>query len=473
MCLEQGSASHVSVHFRTGGARVKATPRICLKRQPNICQFVTLQAVQGQGVALLLRPCLKDTRNTVRFRRLRPLQDGTVCAQTGAMPRLLKIALACALTAAGYLSSSAALAQPVIEPFQELPNAFRTTPENDQFTISLSECVANSVIVFEVPITNHTDVNNHAFEVWASAGEADCTDVTNRRDLDARCRLLHRGDERDQSVIIPIPVRRILADRLEVDGEAIINEGSADLCELRTEATTQVAMTFLYADAIGETFGTPFTWTQVAIDLTPPAPPADVTVLSGDGSLSAELTPDDGNENDIVFEAYCIPVSTPFSELTGRAIPPGQTLDPIDTNFTCEDAPLVAGSPLPVNEAELGIEQCGTETGGATDSVSIDGVINYQAYAVAITATDAVGNAGVVSNVSCVAPEFTISFGDAFEAAGGTGAGEFCAVATVGSRGHPWLLFGLVGFAALLFQRRRHSQASQARHHKAVGKRTL
>lgn len=72
-------------------------------------------------------------------------------------------------------------------------------------------------------------------------------------------------------------------------------------------------------------------------------------------------------------------------------------------------------------------------------SATITGLTNGVQYKFAVVSLDDSANPSPFSEVVCATPEKTIGFGDAYEDAGGKGAGEYCFVATAafGSYDHP------------------------------------
>jgi hypothetical protein len=105
----------------------------------------------------------------------------------------------------------------------------------------------------------------------------------------------------------------------------------------------------------------------------------------------------------------------------------------------------------------LARNQCGT-AGKADTSVKISGLTDYQPYAVAIAANDAVGNVGPLSTIACGTPQPIVGFYEAYHTAGGTAGGNSCEMGWPAGRSHSrWivLLAGAAVMGLILRARRR------------------
>ncbi len=310
------------------------------------------------------------------------------------------------------LVSTAAEAQ-VIEPLT--PPAFsrdteeRLTPERPNW-INREDCLADDYLHFDMKVRSPT---NDSFEVWIGTS-TDCTTYSERADDSGRCWQVLEGLAQDSSFTIDVSVRDIV-DKREV-GDSYRANGSEASCDLQWEG--EVAIYFMYVEDNGDVINH-IKWTNTGVDLKGPSPPSGVEARIADEALQARWTP--SNATDLLgYRVYCAPNG-------GSALGDGGIA--ADAGFTggCFADGLVQGQ-LP----GLDLEICGEAGSTTAQSAYVRGLTNGTEYAIAVAATDDIGNAGALSNVACGTPEPVTTFYESYRGAGGQGGGGICTVSTIG-----------------------------------------
>ena len=138
------------------------------------------------------------------------------------------------------------------------------------------------------------------------------------------------------------------------------------------------------------------------------------------------------------------------------------------TSTACPDRVSLRAGVLPLPSWRI----CGKGTGSTSNGVTVTrtglsddapALVNGQPYAIAVSATDTIGNPGPLSEVICNTPVSTTDFFDAYKNAGGQAGG--CSAAGDGvASAVPASAFGLLGLALVRgLQQRRKRTNSQAR----------
>ena len=171
-----------------------------------------------------------------------------------------------------------------------------------------------------------------------------------------------------------------------------------------------------------------------------PSPPDQISTSVGDGLLIVNFKYGSGTPADppTGYNFYCVPSNA----IDGA--------DAGSTDLNCDPVPaaLAAGT-LPGKEAiHCGSAAAMSERGNAT------GLTNFTAYRVAVSTTDAYGNAGLLSGSACQIPEPVTGFYKAYRAAGGTAGGGFCSFS---NKREPIVLCLLLAIGAGLIVRRRRA----------------
>lgn len=223
-------------------------------------------------------------------------------------------------------------------------------------------------------------------------------------------------------------------------------------------------------------------------DVSGPLPPTEPTVGAGNRLLVANFKSTAGNTTggDLVgYRAYCFPstsgktavgdagtaatpetgttdTGTAVVEDTGAAddaadAGDGATVE--DTGMVEEDTGTATGADAALPEncpanvpfvageipgPELDEFICMPDTNTSSGKLTIGGLTNNVAYAVALTSSDRHGNPGAFSAVACGTPKLTNDFFTLYRNGGGMAGGGYCAI---GPRGAS---FGLAGVSLLL-----------------------
>ncbi len=243
-------------------------------------------------------------------------------------------------------------------------------------------------------------------------------------------------------------------------------------CQDQNGAHTSLVLDFMFVDAFGNLTGTDSQWTQTGFDITPPAPPADITVSPGDTRLHmtwGTVT----DPNIIQYQVYCTPppgpVLLPDGGYKTSSFPAAPSLKPESLlgdaasiflgaggSSSITTTTLLDGGEI-VNPAELAAESCDPTSvltpGGFPNSkylcgtagqtavnATASGLVDGVGYEAAISAVDQVGNVGRLSANVCSSPEKLIDFFELYRDAGGQGGG-LCSISRPGGRSAPpWLL---------------------------------
>lgn len=323
-----------------------------------------------------------------------------------------------------------------------------TTPRNFlPWWISQDDCREDHA--FSFPVDGLT--GNDPLEIWV--GNEDCASTRGNDDR-GQCWIVARVDQPDaQGEQVRVPVRNVVA---QIQGtleppSGLTNEVCVD------DDTNGQAVTFYFMLIDGGLSAASTTWDPDAsggtgFDLLGPDPPGGISVGVGDSQLSIRLDDVDEESDRERFQAFCVPAEPASRNDAGAGEVPGAdagaTEGPAPTLEQCFTPRVSEGAPPPLDFG------CGSAS-EITGTISTTPLINDQVYAVAVSATDLLGNAGVLSEVECGRPVELDDFFEVYVRSGGTGGGGFCSVASPGSSRHSRKALGtwLAAFAMLTTRR--------------------
>lgn len=351
-------------------------------------------------------------------------------------------------------------------------NSFRTSSQNPLW-ISKADCLSNDAFFF--PLTVSGQASGDQLEVWVGGQNADCTDDEDRSGANQLCWQVYEGVPTSTGLTVEVPVRNIVAEDLEDNGDTNYGE---EICETTQTTTAPRAIDLYFMFINDRVFKGGYKW-QTQVDLAGPNPPQDVSVGEGDSILVIEWS-DTGDTDQVGYNFYCDP-------------PPGEeTVDPGGVPLSGPDMPMDGGATtyaadvqVPVLDASddaMGDAEGGTDasTGDAAPDTStgttgpsgscetyvlyegaeppedpkylcgsasgtsgrVKGLVNGVTYAVAVAGTDSVGNVGKLSNVDCNSPTIVNDFYRVYRDAGGQAGGGFCTAS--GGVGHGAGVSGLI-----------------------------
>jgi len=375
--------------------------------------------------------------------------------------------------------------------------------------ISRSDCLSDDVLHFPLTVTEGAGAE---VEVWVGQGSSDCTVKTARTPTPSCLRIFH-GLPTPSIQTVDIRVQDIvLVEQTITPGVDGQNAGTAEACQ-DTNGGTAADSVNLYFMLIGSTelLGAPATW-PTKIDLLGPSPPTLHSLGPGSTLLKPEWDPN--TDPDVAgYSVFCDPGGPSDAAIgatgsSGACVdasidsPPVDAAAPVD-EASANDAPgdsiaddggadgpiayapaatdggtcVAPGTPTICGDAGAGGNfipntlpsldvinryQCGSVGDRTSSSVRVTGLTNLVTVAVAVAATDLVGNVGPLSNVSCGTPEPVNGFDELYHQGGGTAGGGFCSISHLpgkrGGAGAGGLSFVVL---AIWVQRRRARVASK------------
>lgn len=325
--------------------------------------------------------------------------------------------------------------------------------------ISYEDCLANDKFTFHLSIRD----NSNPLEIWA--GSENC--ATNRSRTDrGQCWIVAQVAQLSDTVDVEVPVRNILLRNLNTTNPPAPGL-PATVCDNSTDPSGE-ALTFYimlvdsgqadeYIAWDGGTGGTGF-------DVVGPDPPGSISVGVGESQLAIKIKDINEDSDREAFEAFCVPAGTTFasigltdpdSDTTGDAGTSGEGLDAgeVSRSRDAGNGPPAACFTEVLRSGRLAPSQFSCGTARETSStLRTSRLVNDQQYAVALSARDRLGNAGVASTIECGRPTELDDFFELYSRADGHGGGGFCSVAPGGAarenapRGLALLLAVLAGF---------------------------
>lgn len=335
--------------------------------------------------------------------------------------------------------------------------------------ISYEDCLASDVFTFNLTIRDTTN----PLEIWA--GTENC--ATNRSRTDrGQCWIVASQPQLSDTIAIDVPVRNILLRRLQTTNPP--PEGlSREVCDNSTDPSGE-ALTFYIMLVDGGQANEYIAWDGgtggTGFDVVGPDPPGSVDVGIGESQLAIDINGVDEDSDRESFEAFCVPAGTTWSSLglenpdavetpaggadaglldAGLALDAGQT---VTTEIDGGAAPSACFTEV-LRSGRRALPQFGCGTVRETSSsLRTSRLVNDTQYAVAVSARDNLGNAGVVSTIECGRPTQLDDFFELYSRADGKGGGGFCSVAPGAPQNAPRGLAVLfVALAGLALRRKK------------------
>ena len=355
-----------------------------------------------------------------------------------------------ALTLAGCFLASPAWAASVVVQDNNVERVIRSHENLKPWWVSHSDCVGDDVITFPVDLTGQS---GNSLEVWAGKN---CTDKVQREGDQATCWKLHGSFPQKATVDVKVRAQDFVAQKVK-DSNSVGGGTDAD-CN-RTDVPPAGEAATLYFMLINsnnemvaqDTFESGF-------DVLGPDAPTDVSAGVGENRLVVSWTASTA-EDRAGYNIYCESSTGPGSSpaaggAAGAAADAGADAatdagsDATSTgsggadsgsgggggvgggsgggsagNPDCPSAALTPGT-IPTTSEHL----CGSTASGLATEANATGLVNGVTYAVAVAATDTLGNVGPLSKVACGSPQPVDDFFELYRRAGGKGGGGFCAI---------------------------------------------
>jgi hypothetical protein len=329
--------------------------------------------------------------------------------------------------------------------------------QSREMWINYEECVANDVFTFPLQ-TNDT---GPLLEVWA--GNSNCAELRSSNDRE-QCWIVASVPANEDTFNVYVPVRNMVARRLNIDSPP--ENLPASVCdESRNPSGEKFTLYFILQEG-GRSVGS-MSWDAppegLGFDMVGPSPPRTISVGVGERQLTIGIDDVPEEEDRERFEAFCVPEGT-------MALPEEGEAD-AGTTDAGGDAAVSAASSAGVDAGggaapggcyspiirsgvrpPLGFS-CG-EAGETSTRLRTSRLTNNITYAVGVSGQDAVGNAGVLSELQCGTPIELDDFYEVYSRNGGLGGGGFCALPRVPRAPSQAPFFVLGGLVALLGWRR-------------------
>ncbi|HMI83724.1 MAG TPA: hypothetical protein VK550_06485 [Polyangiaceae bacterium] len=362
-----------------------------------------------------------------------------------------------------------------------------------RFWINRSECLSRDVISFPMVLADYA---GSELEVWVGEGTGDCTSREARTTISATCWRVFRGVPSGNVITVDIQVQDIAAKKKPPEHDLSI--GSAEDCTSSTTAGQSITLYFMLIASLDNQAGE--SWVT-SLDLLGPNAPAGLSIGAGSTMLRATWT--SNNDTDVAsYGLFCDPPPGFVADADSTFGPGPRVEAGSSTTSTCPDASVSADAGLDDAEAPdasddatctadasggsggtgstvtaCGITalardvvpdpdfvkkyQCATGIAKASTNSIISGLTNWQPTNVAMSAVDAAGNAGPLSDVACGLPRPVNGFDEVYRLAGGTGGDGFCSIHYPGARkGHSLLAAALLAIAVLVRRRRTKTTAT-------------
>jgi len=345
------------------------------------------------------------------------------------------------------------------------PNAQGVDRDRDYYSaarpwwISYEDCIApggGDAFTFKMTIRDTSD----PLEIWA--GTENCAVNRSRTDR-GQCWIVARLAQLSDTVSVRVPVRNILQRRLDTTDPPPETGLPPSVCDNSTDPSGE-AFTFYVMLVDGGQADEYIAWDGgsggTGFDVVGPDPPGGIDIGIGESQLAISLSGVEEDTDRESFEAFCVPAGTTFESLgvenpfdDGVAVEAdagASGLDAGQSNSSGSDAGGAAPSACFTEVLRAGRIApsrfgCGTarETSGTLNTGTLQ---NDTQYAVAVSARDNLGNAGVVSSIECGMPTELDDFFELYSRADGKGGGGFCSIAP----GQPSAKHAPRGLAVLL-----------------------
>jgi hypothetical protein len=361
--------------------------------------------------------------------------------------------------------------------------------------------VADSLI-FQATLVG---AGGNLLQVWVGSGN-DCSLLESRTGSAPTCWLVYSNTPLNDIVDLPISTRDIVGRHKSIEASNGPGSGTLEDCDGAgtTSEPTAITFYFMFVDGGGNLVGT-FDTYETKFDLLGPAPPTGISAGIGEDRLFVKWSTASLANDLLGYKSYCQAAGTAatggtggtggtgVAGATGTGGTAGVTSDAAagaagasadaslpdasaggasstdgaagDGGRAGEDGATTTGgsggtgtgnpacpSALVAGEIPDPQYECGSTTSKVATKVPADGLTNFVTYAVAVAATDSVGNSGVLSAVVCGTPEPIDDFYELYTRAGGKGGGGFCALGADPANGVALLLLAACG---ALFVRRR------------------
>lgn len=322
----------------------------------------------------------------------------------------------------------------------------------DPEAVSNQDCIDDQRIRFSLTLDGFQP--NASLQAWASVGGT-CTELTQRQGGTQVCWPLVSGIPLQTTTQVDIPVRAIMAGAPPGSAASLLQGdemcGQIDL--------TSVSVSFLYF-APGQP-GTAATSKNITVkvDTVGPEPPTGLKTLPGNTRVHIQWDNVSGEGGvaaltgvNLYCEAAGVAPAVTTEASTTIECDDGGIFDASDeeagaqtgcqtvtkdggtqqSTSACQSEHLTSADGKPIfATSAMNVYKCGSITGntgsGATaESLNGGPLVNGQRYAVAVAATDALGNVGRLSEPVCEIPELTTDFWDDYRKNGGGAGGGFC-----------------------------------------------
>jgi hypothetical protein len=311
--------------------------------------------------------------------------------------------------------------------------------------ISYNDCLKNDSFTFSLTVRN----TSNPLEIWA--GTENCAVSRSRTDR-GQCWIVARVPQLTDTVDVTVPVRNIIARRLNVTEPPAPDSVSSDVCDDSTDPSGE-AITFYFLIEKGGQGDEYFAWDGgtggTGFDVVGPEPPGRISVGVGESQLAVridDITEETDRER---FEAFCVPAGTMRATSgndAGTASGVSSDSGGLDggssgsTTGATNDAGISGAAPaacftdlLVAGQRPPPEYSCGTAN-EISRVLRTDRLRNYQSYAVAVAGQDNLGNAGVASDIQCGTPIELNDFYENYTRAGGPGGGGYCSFSPLAER---------------------------------------
>jgi len=299
--------------------------------------------------------------------------------------------------------------------------------------INQADCLGNDSVTLTLALEQY---QSYALEVWAGDG---CDSLANRRAANASCWQVSSVQPSNALTTVKVGIRELLRGRTRAsNAEEGVSLADDAACELSSPVSApQTLTTYVMLIDANAQVSAQVTW-KSTYRLRGSLPPEVVSVTSGEGELSVQLSPINPDPFFAGVQLFCDPAPSDADAAANAQV----TTD--DAGVFVPECPpsteLIAGAPA----AALQHLRCGDAQANAL-SASAKDLVNGVSYNIAAASVDTYGNLGPLSPVSCAVPQ----------AKSAPQSTKACAFAGPASAPHGLALAGCLGFA-VAFARRRH-----------------
>ncbi len=325
------------------------------------------------------------------------------------------------------------------------------------------DCLKKDVLTF-YPVTLG-DYASAALQVWAGDHGVDCSLPKNRGAGDTgACWLVYGAPATRASTRVDVAAVDLVGrQRPTTSGaDAEVAHGVyPDACMSSTsQRGVPLALHFMLVDSTANVVGAPVVWNDIGYDVVPPSPPPSVGASDGDTRLLLDWTP--SPDFDVrAYRFYCDPapgtvfpdggtkrglgalgtdteVAAPDAEPSADAGASASAPSDRDGGSAgrsqdggtdeCSASTVLLPGTDPVVESPLDAYACGSAPSGE-GSTTLEHLVNYVRYVVAVAAVDETGNVGRLSRQVCETPVKLTGFFDLYRQAGGKAGGGICSLA--------------------------------------------